>query len=59
MRNSNASAVWFGLICGLIAGMFIGAGIISSEWKAGAIERGLAQYCPLTGEWAWVGECDK
>ena len=23
-----------------------------------AIERGYALYCPITGEYAWKGECD-
>lgn len=23
-----------------------------------AIERGYAQYCATTGEWAWKGECE-
>lgn len=46
-------------VVGLVLGLALGMTGISSEWRADTIERGLAQYCPLTGEWAWVGECDK
>jgi len=29
----------------------------AENFKAEAIQRGLAQYCPVTGNWAWKGEC--
>jgi hypothetical protein len=29
------------------------------HWKADALERGLAMYCPDDGRWAWNGECGK
>ena len=31
----------------------------NQELKRQAVERGYALYCPLTGEWAWKGECDQ
>lgn len=30
-----------------------------AQFKAAAIERGYAEYCPTDGEWAWKGECDE
>jgi hypothetical protein len=26
-------------------------------WQDETVNRGLAQYCPETGNWAWLGEC--
>lgn len=26
-------------------------------WQKALIERGYAQYCPTTGDFAWNGEC--
>ena len=28
------------------------------DYKQQAIERGYAEYCSKTGEWAWKGECE-
>ena len=59
-----AGAFVFGLL-----GMFVGfviwasAGAITTTsvdrgWKLQAIQHAAALYCPDTGEWAWVGDCE-
>lgn len=45
---------------GLGLGLILGLTTMFSEqaeWRRETVERGLAQYCPTTGEWAWKGEC--
>ena len=34
-------------------------GVTNDLWKRDTVDRGLALYCPMDGEWAWVGECGK
>jgi len=49
------------------SGISIGAALIlfvfqdasEREWETKTVDRGLAIYCPKSGEWAWVGECDE
>jgi hypothetical protein len=42
-----------------ILGLSLGSSTEESRWHKATIERGLAQYCPHDGEWAWKGECDE
>lgn len=52
---------WFGVGFSFIAGfVFAVAGLnpIIEDFQREAIERGYAQYCATTGEWAWKGECN-
>lgn len=49
-----AVGVWF---VGLLLGVVIGAVIFDTGYKAEAIQRGYASYCPTDGNWAWKGEC--
>lgn len=44
--------VWACIICSVVAW-----GLTDSTWRSSTIERGLGQYCPADGEWAWKGEC--
>jgi hypothetical protein len=46
-----------GLILGLSFGFSSGMVLERSHWKAVTINRGISQYCPDTGEFAWKGEC--
>ena len=39
---------------GVIAGKIYG----NQDWHRDLIQRGLAEYCATTGEWAFNGECD-
>ena len=32
--------------------------INNNKWQKNVIERGYAQYCPTTGDFAWKGECE-
>jgi hypothetical protein len=54
---------WAGLVFGLIIGMLITFLLVvhdvNSNWRKETIERGLGQYCPHNGKWAWKGECDE
>jgi hypothetical protein len=34
-------------------------GITNDAWERDAVDRGLALYCPMDGEWAWNGKCGK
>lgn len=56
--NGVTGAV-FGLAFGLVTMLFAGVSVSDSNWHRELIERGLAQYCPVDGEWAWKGECKK
>ncbi len=52
---------------GFILGFILAAGAVTlidntrerQEWQKETVERGLAMYCPKTGDWAWKGECDE
>ena len=62
MSDFFESAV-VGFIMGLLFGLF-STGILAliiteTSWREEIVERGLAQYCPMTGDWAWIGECDE
>jgi len=54
---------WAGLVFGFIIGMSITFWLVeldvNSNWRKETVERGLAQYCPHDGKWAWKGECDE
>jgi hypothetical protein len=57
----NDDSVWVALICcflgGGMFGLIFGGFVAGGEYKAQAIERGYAQYCPDDGGWEWIGEC--
>lgn len=38
-------------------GIFAGQHKASLIWHRETVARGLALYCPESGQWAWVGEC--
>ena len=42
---------------GNYTGFVEGVERMRSAFHESAIERGLAFYCPDTGNWAWKGEC--
>jgi hypothetical protein len=48
----------FGGYLGLLTAFWIGLKYEKDYWQTVTIERGLAQYCPTNGEWAWKGECN-
>ena len=48
--------VWFGLFFIISISFIIGLSQ-GYKMKLQAIERGYAIYCPVDGEFAWVGEC--
>ena len=54
--------IWIALVfsacAGGFIGMIVGANLGAGSYKAQAIERGYALYCPADGDWAWVGDCD-
>jgi hypothetical protein len=54
--NSSFTA---GIIIGLFMGLVIAGTLVRAEWRRDTVERGLALYCPSTGDWAWIGECGK
>lgn len=62
MRSDDvARLALLGGIIGLVSmifGYYEGRRDMDLTWKRNAIERGLAQYCPITAKWAWKGECD-
>ena len=47
-----------GLLFGLLLTFSVGLQVTNNLWKAETTERGLAMYCPINGEWAWIGECN-
>ena len=52
----------YGFLTGVILGLFLTfwLGLLDERWawQRDTIERGLAQYCPDNGRWAWKGECE-
>ena len=48
-----------GTLAGLGFGLLIGATLEGWGYQAQAIKRNYASFCPISGEWAWKGECDK
>lgn len=38
-------------------GALIDADTSREVWQRATVDRGLALYCPLDGQWAWLGEC--
>lgn len=48
-----------GMITGVIAGIFLGAGIANDIWSTEAIDRGYAWYCPDDGRLTWKNECEE
>lgn len=48
----------FGLFFGILTTFWFGITNERNHWHRNTIERGLAQYCPNDGKWAWKGECD-
>lgn len=54
--------IWVALVFSACAGAMGGATVaiilVAGSYKAQAIERGYALYCPADGDWAWVGDCE-
>lgn len=42
---------------GFLVGGVVAVSLTTSEFERDTIQRGLAQYCPTDGAWAWKGEC--
>ncbi len=49
---------WAGYFFGFVAGGLLAFAHTSWSFKSDLINRGMAQYCPDTGEWAFKGECE-
>lgn len=47
----------FGFLFGTLLTFFAVYGVQDGTWKQEMIDRGYAQYCQDTGEWAWLGDC--
>jgi len=59
MSDDAWPAMLFIAFVGFILGLIIGSVFEGGTYKAQAIERGYALYCPADGAWAWKGECVK
>jgi hypothetical protein len=57
MKDEFAFVVAF-LALGAIAGGALSFGLTTELWRIDTVTRGLAIYCPLDGDWAWIGECE-
>ena len=58
--------MWLGFFFGVFFGaasFFLFVVLSHTEpnqlWQGQAIERGYGLYCPVDGEFAWVGECEE
>lgn len=56
MKDIELWAILFAVLLS-VSFAAIGAGRQQTAWQKSTVERGLALYCPLDGEWAWIGEC--
>ena len=57
----KTEAIWVTaiLICAaLLIVCRVGYDVGAKDVRKAAIERGYAQHCPVTGDFAWRGECD-
>lgn len=54
-----AVGIFVGMVFGLGLTFPLGVTFERGGWQQTTVERGLAQYCPLNGEWAWKGECEE
>jgi len=57
--SAGCAGFIFGILLGLITAAVYGYSEADFYWREQATERGLGQYCPNNGEWAWKGECDE
>ena len=57
--NSWVAGMLFCLFSGGLAGAALGMTQASEFWRRAIVSRGLAIYCPDTGQWAWLGECNE
>jgi hypothetical protein len=46
------------VIACVIFGFFWGGHVYGTQIMEQAIDRGYASFCPNTGDFAWVGECN-
>jgi hypothetical protein len=53
--------IFFAILGGVLSFALSGFGeyLERKHWEAETVSRGLAIYCPTSGDWAWKGECDK
>ena len=57
-KEMVVGAILTGFVIGALFGtLFVGT-LSNNKWEANTIERGLALYCPKTGDFAFTGECD-
>lgn len=54
---NDGSAVMF-LVAAFCFGLTLGLLISESRYQKQAIYRSYALYCPDSGDWAWIGECE-
>ena len=47
------------LVLAVIVTLVIALKLQGYKYKTEAVERGYAEYCPDTDNWAWKGECEK
>jgi hypothetical protein len=48
----------WGIILGLVFGTGFTVMFLNNEWRNDLINRGYVIYCPLDGQFAFVGECE-
>ncbi len=47
----------WGVTVGFIMGALVFGIMVNEGWRTDTVNRGLAIYCPIDGNWAWKGEC--
>jgi hypothetical protein len=47
----------WGVTVGFIMGALVFGNMVNEGWRTDTVNRGLAIYCPIDGNWAWKGEC--
>jgi hypothetical protein len=47
----------WGVTVGFIIGALVFGNMVKADWRTDTVNRGLAIYCPIDGNWAWKGEC--
>lgn len=55
---NTAVAACLGFLFGMFTTFWFGVINTHADWERTTVQRGLAQYCPTTGYWAWKGECN-
>lgn len=54
---NDIATIIFSILVAFTLGLFTGALAQKEAWRSELVKRDHAQYCPLDGSFAFIGEC--